>query len=99
MADSQIKSKIVSFRLSDEEYQGVEDVTRKHGFASVSLFARSATLKCDSSEPVNTPLDIELNRLWRRIEALASAIEQITAKLGVSLEISTSNRVAPLSQM
>ena len=85
MADGHIKSKVVSFRLSDEEYQIVDDVTRKHGFASVSLFARSATLKCGMDGPVKTPLDIEMNRLWRRIEALTSAIEQITMQLGVFL--------------
>ena len=82
MADGQIKSKVVSFRLSDEEYRTVDDVTRKHGFPSVSVFARSATLKSDS-EPVKTPLDIEINRLFRRIEVLTSAIEQITSQLGV----------------
>ena len=82
MADGQTKSKIVSFRLSDKEYQTVDDVTRKHGFASVSLFARSATLKCDTNEPVKTPADMEINRLFRRIEVLASAIEQITIQLG-----------------
>ncbi|MBV8811432.1 MAG: hypothetical protein JO033_22405 [Acidobacteriaceae bacterium] len=83
MADGHTKCKVVSFRLSDEEYQNVDDVTRKHGFTSVSLFARSATLKCDTDEPVRAPLDIEINRLLRRIEVLTSAIEQITTQLGI----------------
>jgi Mobilization protein NikA len=83
MAEGQTKSKIVSFRLSSEEYQAVDDVTQKHGFASVSLFARSATLKCDTDEPVKTPLDMEINRLLRRIEVLISAVEKITTQLGV----------------
>ena len=83
MVDRSIKCKVVSFRLSDEEFQTVDVVTQKHGFASVSLFARSATLKCDTSEPVKTPLDMEINRLLRRIEVLTSALEQITTQLGV----------------
>jgi hypothetical protein len=84
--EGQIKSKVVSFRISDDEYESVETASEKHGFASVSLFARAATLKCFSFEPVNTPLDVELNRLWRRIEILTSALEQITARLGASLD-------------
>jgi hypothetical protein len=95
MAGGQTKSNVVSFRLSDDEYQTVEGVSRKHGFASVSLFARSVTLNCDSNEPVHTPLDMELNRLWRRIEVLTSAMEQITAQLGVSLEIGLIDRTIP----
>ena len=84
--EAQIKSKVVSFRISDDEYETVETASQKHGFASVSLFARAATLKGHSFEPVHTPLDVELNRLWRRIEALTSALEQIAARLGASLD-------------
>jgi hypothetical protein len=84
--EAQIKSKVVSFRISDDEYESVETASQKHGFASVSLFARAATLKGHSFESVHTPMDVELNRLWRRIEALTSALEQIAARLGASLD-------------
>jgi hypothetical protein len=73
------KCRIISFRLSDDEYGAVEEASRKHGFQSISLFARSATLTGHSAEPVHSPLDVELNKLWRRIETLTAALEQIAA--------------------
>jgi hypothetical protein len=78
-SEGAIKRKIVSFRLSDEEYAAVEERSRKHGFPSISLFARSAALAGRSTDPVNSPLDVELNKLWRRIEAIVATLEQISA--------------------
>jgi len=89
MPEGCIKSRIVSFRLSDEEHGTVEEASRRHGFASVSHFARSATLERKSSEPMQTPLDVEINRMWRRIEVLTTALEALTAQAGVALDLST----------
>jgi hypothetical protein len=84
MPEDPIKSRIISFRLSDNEYLIVQDISRKQGFASVSLFARSATIaSCNSSELVHSPLDVEIAGLWRRIEALTAALEKIAAQAGV----------------
>lgn len=84
MSEGRTKCKIVSFRVSDDEYGAVETVSRMHGFTSVSLFARSATLTCNSYEPVHTPLDVEINRLWRRLETLTTILERITAQLNLA---------------
>src|ERR1700693_3926206 len=89
MSEIVIKCRIISFRVSDQEYGTVEEASRKHGFSGVSVFARSATLACTSSEPVQSPLDVEINRLWRRIEALTTALEELTAHVGVALSPST----------
>ncbi len=79
MSEEDIKCKIISFRVSDQDYYAVEEASRKQGFTSVSLFARSATLTCNSSETVHSPLDVEINRLWRRIEVLTTTLEQLAA--------------------
>ena len=79
MSEGLIKRRIISFRLSDDEYASVEEASRKHGFPSISLFARSATLTCHSTEPILSPLDVELNKLWRRIEAIVATLERIAA--------------------
>jgi len=79
MSKGLIKRRIISFRLSDNEYIPVEEASRKHGFPSVSLFARSATLAWHSTERVSSPLGVELDKLWRRIEAIIAALEQIAA--------------------
>jgi hypothetical protein len=86
MSEEGVKCRIISFRVSDQDYGAVEEASRKQGFASVSLFARSATLACNSPELVHSPLDVEINRLWRRIEALTTALEQIAAHQSVALE-------------
>jgi hypothetical protein len=82
MGERLIKYRVLSFRLSDDEYKQVEAAGRRCGFVSASLFARAAALKGDSLEPVSTPLDQELNRLWRRVEALTSLLEQMSTRLG-----------------
>lgn len=79
ITEEDIKCKIVSFRISDQDSDTVKEASRRKGFTSVSLFARSATLACHASEIVHSPLDVEINRLWRRIEALTTALEQIAA--------------------
>ena len=87
ISDGFIKRRIISFRVSDHEYEVVEEVSRKQGFISVSLFARSAILTCNSSEPVHSPLDIDINRIWRRIEVLTTALETLAAHLGGVLNL------------
>jgi hypothetical protein len=86
MSEEDIKCKIISFRVSDQDYYTVEEASRRQGFTSVSLFARSATLTCNSSEPVHSPLDVEINRLWRRIEVLTTTLEQIAAHQSLALQ-------------
>lgn len=90
MREGQIKCKVVSFRIDDDEYSKAERIARINGFASVSCFAREATLKCTPAEIVNTPLDVEMNRLWRRIDALTSSLEKIISDLGLVLNTSQS---------
>jgi hypothetical protein len=89
MTEEGIRRRIMSFRISDHEYVAVEEASRKHGFVSVSLFARAATLTCSSSEPVHSPPDVEINRLWRRIEILTTSLETLTAQFGIALDSST----------
>jgi Arc/MetJ-type ribon-helix-helix transcriptional regulator len=86
MPEEAIKCRIISFRVSDQDYEAVEEASRKGGFASVSLFARSATLALNSSELVHSPLDVEINRLWRRIEVLTTSLEQIATHQSAALE-------------
>lgn len=80
------KCKIVSFRLSDAEYEAVEAESRLHGFPSVSVFARSATLTCNSSEAIHNGLKININRLWHRLEILTDAFEKTANQLGIALD-------------
>lgn len=83
--DGQLKCKVVSFRIADDEYLKIEAHAKNNGYASVSYFAREATLKSAPFEAVSTPFDVEINRLWRRIEAMTSAVENVVAQLSMNL--------------
>jgi hypothetical protein len=92
MSDGHVKCKIISFRVSDDEYKRVEELRQKHGFPSVSLFSRFATLKYRSAGLELSQLDLELKRLWNCVEqALVSALRQITARSGGMQDASGSN--------
>lgn len=86
MSTDHLKCKIVSFRLSDPEYEAVEAESRVHGFSSVSVFARSATLTCNSSESIDAALKIDITRLLQRLEALTTAFEATAAQLGIAVD-------------
>jgi hypothetical protein len=82
------KSRVISFRVSDEEYRVVDEASKKVGFASVSLFARSATLTGNRQPRMQSPHFSEVQNLWSRIDALTAALEQIAAHLSIPIEIS-----------
>jgi hypothetical protein len=86
MRDSLTKTRVISFRVSDDEYRVVDEESKKVGFASVSLFARSATLMGNRQEPIRSALSVEIQSLWRRIDVLTAALEQIVAHLCLPID-------------
>jgi uncharacterized protein (DUF1778 family) len=82
-----LKSRVISFRVSDDEYRLVADASKKHGFPSVSLFARSAALTENASDVVRDPIHVEFGMLWTRINQLTSALEQIASKICVTVDL------------
>jgi hypothetical protein len=83
MPDGETKIRIVSFRLSDAEYNAVEARSRRLCFNSVSQFARSLTLAGESCDDISTPLDRDIDRVWRRLELLTAALEKVAVELGL----------------
>ena len=75
------RSRIVSFRLSDEEYDSLKSVTASRGARSVSEFTRSVA--CNLSTNGNGPEKIEssLRLLTDRMEALDQRIRTLTEVL------------------
>lgn len=86
MSTKDTRNRIVSFRLSDAEYRAIEASIRSSGIPNVSLYARSAALARSPEEHVCTPLDLDINRLWCRLDQLAKALEEMTARLGAALQ-------------
>lgn len=88
MSDGVTRTRVISFRVSDEEYRVVNEASKKVGFSSVSLFARSATLTGNRQDPIQSPLSVEVQNLWIRIDVIAAALEQIAAHIRVPIDIS-----------
>jgi hypothetical protein len=80
-SEPQNRCKIISFRVSDDEYGAVEAASKRHGFKSVALFARSVVLTEKIDDPTHTPVDCDINRLWRRVEALIAALEELMVQI------------------
>jgi hypothetical protein len=88
MSDGVTKTRIISFRVSDEEYRVVNEESKKVGFASVSLFARSATLTGNRQEPTPPIVPVDVQDLWSRVDALTAALEHIATHLCVPIDLS-----------
>ena len=77
------KSRMVSFRLSETEYAGIEEASRAHGYRSISLFARCAILAYHSASPQSN-YEEQLSELRERMETMAAELIRISAHVRVA---------------
>ncbi len=75
------RSRIVSFRLSDEEYKSLKNVTASRGARSVSEFTRSVACNVGTNGNGSENLGDSLRTLNARMEALVHKIETLTEAL------------------
>jgi uncharacterized protein (DUF1778 family) len=72
------RSRIVSFRLSDEEYDSLKNVTATRGARSVSEFTRSVACNEGSSSEGSESIGDSLRRFNVRMEELVHRLETLT---------------------
>ena len=70
MATNNPRKRILIFRLSQDEYQRLQEASS--GSRSLSEFARSKLMGALGSDPI----DVKLTELNTRVERLASLLEQ-----------------------
>ena len=75
------KSRIVSFRLSATEFAEAEQVSRAHGYGSLSLFARSAVTAFLSAPTDAGPHTNEIRELRERIDVMATELYRISEEI------------------
>jgi hypothetical protein len=80
------RNRLVNFRLSEEEFEGLQAACRASGARSLSDFARSAVLqsmeRVGEGESVRGEVTLgPLSRLGRTVETLESRVEQILSLL------------------
>ena len=73
------RSKIVSFRLSDEEYDSLKNVSLNSGARSISEFTRSVACSVNDNGPEK--LENTLRALNERMEALDTRLQMLTETL------------------
>ena len=75
------KCRIVSFRLSASEFAEAEQISRAHGYRSLSVFARSAITAFLSTPTEAGPHKIEINELRERIDVMAAELVRISEQI------------------
>jgi hypothetical protein len=77
------RSRIVSFRLSDEEYDSLKNVTTSRGARSVSEFTRSVACNINAMGNGGDPAKLEdsLRTLNSRVEELVQKIDTLRIAL------------------
>lgn len=76
------RSRIVSFRLSDEEYNSLKTVTESRGARSVSEFTRSMACNIDASKNGETiedalrTLNANIAELMEKVNTLAGSNDE-----------------------
>jgi len=81
---TETKSRIVSFRLSAAEFADAEQVSRAHGYRSLSLFARTAITAFLSAPTDAGPHKNEINELRERIDVMATELYRISEQIRAS---------------
>ena len=69
---------MISFRLSPEEYQMLQEACRDKGVRSVSDLARTAVEKLIFSDGHKDPLTNEVRDLRDRLKAISAEVERLS---------------------
>jgi phage shock protein A len=75
------RSKMVSFRLSGEEFQAYRDACASVGVRSLSELARAAMQHMITARPNGTSLDEQVRELRRQVSQLSREVEQISRRV------------------
>lgn len=71
------KSKMVSFRLSPEEYRQLRDACSSHGVRSISELARTAMQSLVTTDGHPAPLHQQLQELRDRLNHLCHEVDRL----------------------
>mgnify|MGYP002620854483 FL=1 len=72
------KSRMISFRLSEKEFEALKSLYRAHGARSVSEFARSAMQRMIAETPPDeTDLEDRVNEMCGRLQHLDRQVARL----------------------
>lgn len=73
------RTRVVSFRISEEEYEDLMDLCAMRQARSLSDFARFATLGQSHAHVPNGQNDGTLNEVYRQLRALDGEVKRLSA--------------------
>jgi len=78
---SQSKSRMISFRVTEEEYDRFRGVCFTRGISSVSELARAAIdmVLCQTQHPPQGALEFRVTELETRIQALSLELQKVNS--------------------
>ena len=82
MNSAKRRTRLVTFRLDEQEYQGLRDLSIAQGARSISDFTRSTLCRLIGNQTGSSreALEAEVYRLSREVERLAQLVEGHTAR-------------------
>ena len=94
------RTRIVTFRLAEEEFERIKNMCAEEGARSMSDYARNSL--CNSigarGAHADAGLDSRVGRLDRKVEELDQAVKILTQLVGDGLSARPRKRVAPAAQ-
>jgi hypothetical protein len=75
------RTRLIGFRLSDEEYCELEALCASEGARSLSDFVRSSLLKMLAEGGGEFPVETELRRLKRRVTELQRRVKTLAEEM------------------
>ena len=89
MAVLKRRTRMVNFRLSEDEYENLRNLCLAAGARSISDFAREAVCRCiiPRASASSEPADGGLRRLSGKIEELDRAVVELSKIMGVDLRL------------
>ena len=76
------RTKLVNFRVSEDELEYVLEASRSVGFRSLSDFARTAVLQFSGVPEKDEELKVQLVNLDEKVDAMQSELHTLMAALG-----------------
>ncbi len=85
------KSRMISFRISDEEYELLRKISQHQGARSVSDYARSALIHVNSetASPESGALEAKITRLDDELQELRTTVQRLTEIVSVEAQCSS----------
>lgn len=75
------RTRLIGFRLSDDEYRELESLCASEGARSLSDFVRSSLLKVLTDTGADYPVQTEIRRLKRRIGELHRRLKSLAEEI------------------